>query len=697
MTDRPAMRLACTLAAALSIAACNGPAPGPPLPQADLGPSLGAGHGDPILLTFAAARARSRYLGDQGYTLAWDADDVPAFTTASAGDLGVVFEIDGVLYASEDDLASPITIAHTASDSVVLTFAIDFQLQVEVWFVAGSSSAATLDVRLTSIAPYPRHASIIPWLRRCDGPFTGVAAAGNGLAAQHTVVPDPLLVDAGSGTFLTDFADALAGDQAPVVTLGAASCGPSAENDVEVMIDDASPPPATAPLIALRLDADIPPASSVEIRAHRALVDAAEPDTLPAAVAAEQALPLIDVLQAGNLRLAAAPPPAGLSPANALAYRSSLALVDQATMPAEGLLAHDYYVFAREPPFWFARLGQDVHESLAMILLAHLDPAEAAATQRNFIDHVQADGYLPFRIGPVIDAPPGRVAAAPLFSFESWEIAKLAQDPAFLADAYAAGKLLHGFWVTQRDQDHDGLSEWGSAAESLRDPDNVISAEVAPPTEVEAVDLNSMLVMEETSLAAMATALSLPAEAAAWESAAAARAALINAEMWDEGTGFYYDISLATHSFTYQTPGDLKRMEIAGFLPLWAGIVGPAQRPALLAHLADPSMFLRTYGVASLAAQDPFYGPGATACCEWNGPVFVPWQWLVVRGLRAYGETALAEEITLATLAGVRMELQRSHQFRELYDPDDAVPLNGSMPNYVWSAMGALMVLEGGS
>jgi hypothetical protein len=78
----------------------------------------------------------------------------------------------------------------------------------------------------------------------------------------------------------------------------------------------------------------------------------------------------------------------------------------------------------------------------------------------------------------------------------------------------------------------------------------------------------------------------------------------------------------------------------------------------------------------------------------------VPWQWLVARGLRAYGETALADEITARALAAVRVELGRSNQLRELYDPDEpvngAAPLvNGSEPNYVWSVMAALMVLEG--
>jgi glycogen debranching enzyme len=288
------------------------------------------------------------------------------------------------------------------------------------------------------------------------------------------------------------------------------------------------------------------------------------------------------------------------------------------------------------------------------------------------------------------------VAAAPLFSFTSWEIAQAANDPVFLADAYAAGKALHGFWVAERDQDQDGLAEWGSVAESLRAQGNVIWTLVAPPAEVEAVDLNAMLVMEETSLASMATALGLGSEAAGWQAAADARAARINAVMWDDVTGFYYDVSLATHGFTVALPGDLERMTIAGLLPLWAGIVPEGRRARLVAHLADPTLFLRADGVATLSARDPFYAPQVSGCCLWNGPVVVPWEWLVVRGLRAAGEGALADTIVGRTRAAVAAELARDHQLRERYDADDPARANGSNANDRWSTLMALMMLEAG-
>src|SRR6185312_7184044 len=142
--------------AALATAACADPSPGPPLPSGDLGASLDAGRGDALLLSFAAARARASYAVDEGYSLAWDGDDVPAFTTQDAGDFGVALELDGYLYVSDDDYLLPATITHTASDAAVLHLTLDLETTADLWFYAGSSGAATIDVRLVSDAPYPR-------------------------------------------------------------------------------------------------------------------------------------------------------------------------------------------------------------------------------------------------------------------------------------------------------------------------------------------------------------------------------------------------------------------------------------------------------------------------------------------------------------------------------------------------------------
>jgi glycogen debranching enzyme len=365
-------------------------------------------------------------------------------------------------------------------------------------------------------------------------------------------------------------------------------------------------------------------------------------------------------------------------------------------MPAEGRLGHDYFLFSREPTFWFGRLGEHIHEGLAMILLARLDPRAAMDALRVFMDRVEADGYLPYNIGPVVEQTALRTASAPLFSYVASEVAAETRDRDFLRQAYETGAKLHRFWREQRDVDGDGLCEWGGygKTESVRDLENVIWENVADPHLLEGLDCNSFLVMEEKSLARMAAALGLAAEAAEWTARAEARAALVNALMWDEETGFYYHVTRDGHSMSHRAPGDLKRMEVQGFLPLWAGIVPPARLSRILSRLTDPSLFWRDFGVTGLAVNDPYYSPEPSRCCRWNGPVWVPWQFLLMRGLLGVGEVERARELTAKTLAAVAAQLKVVHQFRELYHPDDARVANRSMPNYIWSAMAALMLLE---
>jgi len=97
--------------------------------------------------------------------------------------------------------------------------------------------------------------------------------------------------------------------------------------------------------------------------------------------------------------------------------------------------------------------------------------------------------------------------------------------------------------------------------------------------------------------------------------------------------------------FEVNEPGDLKRMEIAGFMPLWAGIVPADRVDIVLQQLTDPERFWRPHGVPSLAADDPSYDPTASSCCRWNGPVWVQWQFLILRALHEQLESELADEL----------------------------------------------------
>lgn len=658
------------------------------------GPSLEATFDDPILLTIAAARGRTEYLVDEGYTLT--DDGALSLQTDTAGDLGVAFVVDGALAVGESTYRSPVTIHHTASDSMVLTFDITENLSAEMRPVATTSRTLSVDVWLSNASSTPAQVTVVPWLRRCDGGFAAVAQRDGGWTSEHRVDISEEEALFAAGTFVEDAAGALVMDGQGVTRCALDSCSDSLSDDIQVLVSGSSATGTKVAAMGLKREVEVPAGGKTLQRVWRTVVPEDRKAQIGDEVDIAAAFDLTDLVEEGHARLADMPASPTDERDTSLLMHSSFTLLDQLMMPPEGLLDHTYYVFSREPTWWFARLGQHAHESLSMITLAQMDCALAMDSHRVFFDRIEEDGYLPYNIGPVVETATLGTATAPFLSLVSWELYQTCGDDDFLMDAYTAGSAFHDFWVQQRDRDGDGLCEFGGFAisEATRDLNNVIWEEVASPDEVEAVDLNSWLVMEARSLSAMAGALGLVDEAETWTAAADTRAALIDATMWDETTGFYYHVDHDDNDFDISAPGDLKRMEIAGLLPLWSGIAQGERADILLQKMTDPSRFWRDHGVPSLAADDPSYDPTASSCCRWNGPVWVQWQWLMMRALQDHGQDELAAELATRVSSTVAHRLALDHQFRELYDPDDQAAPNDSMPNYIWTAMAAQMLLE---
>ncbi len=663
----------------------------------ELSESLNATFDDPILLTMAAEKSRSHYFVDEGYTLTRDESGIVSFVTDTAGDFGLALMVDGVPILSDSEMFSPVSIQAVTSDAVVLTYQPVEDLVVELRFAVLSSRVAAMEVWLRNQGNVAYSVVVQPWLRRCELGYSKVANHSTGLSLNHHVeigVEEKMF---GAGTFVEDLAGRLVIDQDEFSVKVVESCGDSLLSDL-TSTNSKQSYPGQAAFVALTSHLDLPAKSDRVVRTYRAVVDSEKAASLEDELQLARQLSISEIILQGDQRLQSMlqAAPLSLNREDALLYRSCFTLLDQLRLPAEGNLAHDYYLFSREPTWWFGRLGQHIHESMAMILMARLNADFAMESQRVFIDRVEADGYLPYNIGPVLEQTAMRTASAPLFNFVSWEMAQIINDRQFLQDSYDAGVLLHGFWVRERDKDQDGLCEWGGygLTESVRDLENVIWEQVAAPENLEAIGLNTMLVKEEQSLAAMAQALGLTDEATQWQQAAQARADLINATMWDEQTGFYYHVTMVDNDFSYASENDLKRMEIAGFLPLWAGIVPEDRKPDLLNTLTDTARFWRPNGVAGLSAEDTYYDPAASQCCRWRGPVWVQWQWMLFRALVDMGETERARELAEKVISAVRVQLAKEHQFRELYDADDIDAENHSMSNYIWTALTGQLMLE---
>ncbi|MFZ0390988.1 MAG: trehalase family glycosidase, partial [Calditrichia bacterium] len=399
--------------------------------------------------------------------------------------------------------------------------------------------------------------------------------------------------------------------------------------------------------------------------------------------------------QKENEKLFSAVPQRNFStPGQEMLYWSAFSLMRQVMLPPEGRSSYNYYVFSREPTWGWGHGGQVFHESITMLAYAHMDPVSAMNSQRVYSERQYENGYINYRTGSYLDEMieyRGQLtSSAPWYAWQNWEVFKITGDKEFLQEMYESSKRFYNFYVSNRDSDGDGLCEWGGHAvlESVRDARVAVWDEVGWPSNFEGVDVNSMLVKEARALANMAAGLGLQAEAQQWNRDADNRSKLINQFMWDEQTGFYYNVDKKDNDFTYEKPDDLKRQEIIGFLPLWAGIAGEQQARRLVENLTDSTKFWRRYGVPSLSADDSYYNPTG----YWNGPVWVEWDFLIMQGLLNYGYKTEARELVDRVAENMILQLEKDHQLWEFYSPDDQWA--GYHRQYIWAGVINRMLMD---
>ena len=143
------------------------------------------------------------------------------------------------------------------------------------------------------------------------------------------------------------------------------------------------------------------------------------------------------------------------------------------------------------------------------------------------------------------------------------------------------------------------------------------------------VDLNSYRVRELEILAQAADLLGRQEEATRHCAEARALAERINTLMWDEESGFYYDIFADDHT-------QLRCRAASGFTPLMAGIPSKSQAQKVMALLKDPQEFGSRYAVPTIALSYP------ERSHTWSGDICGRNNYLVEVGLARYDRDSTA-------------------------------------------------------
>lgn len=653
--------------------------------------NLQATKDDALFTTYAAPIERSSYKTDQAYRLMWyDENKNVEFVSKDGGNIGAAFmSADKICSTLAGYYHEPI-VTTSYPDLVKFDFYPFKDFRVDAFFVVYNSEAAILEYRITNESQQNRAISVLPYFSY-DGKYENIKSDENTITGSIHKKRDGWMVEQ-KIPYEEDLKSIFSVDFQPD-GFGSYASFPGKEEISNLKLNGQLSD--TAHFWAYIKTIYLKPGESKGFRMIRSI---GQSDVSTEKLISESRnfckTNLEELIQANEKLFSKIPKLHFTNKDHEAIYWNSFNLIRQCMMPPEGACAENYYVFSREPKWGWGYGGQVFHESLVMLAYVFMDPQSAMNSQRVYMNRQHPSGYINYRTGPYlneqIEYNHQLTSSAPWFNWQNCEIYKISRDKEFLIEAYNSGKKFYNYYVSNRDADKDGLCEWGAHAvlESVRDARVAVWDKVGWPSNFEGPDINALLVNEAKSLAFMARELGLKNEASKWLDDANNRSKLINQKLWDDNSGFYFNVKKENDSFTFKDTDDLKIKEIIGFLPLWAGIPDSVKAKILLKSLTNPDEFWRKYGVPTLSAKDDYYNPIG----YWNGPVWVQWNYLIFRGLLDYGYKNEAKELADRVMINMAWHLKKDHVFWEFYSADDLQA--GWNQTYIWAGIAARFFID---
>lgn len=207
------------------------------------------------------------------------------------------------------------------------------------------------------------------------------------------------------------------------------------------------------------------------------------------------------------------------------------------------------------------------------------------------------------------------------------------------------------------------------------------------------VDMSSQMVLFYRNLSFMCAEVRQPDDAKRFNRLADDIAQRINAVMWNETDGFYYNVD---------DQGVQQHLKsVAGFWPMLAGVADDAKARRLLFHLKDPRSFWRPIPFPSLAADEKAYQADGH---YWLGGVWAPTNVMILKGLERYGRESengtdytfneFASAAAEKYLDGISTVYKKTGTLWENYSPELMMRGNPSQKDFVgWTGCGPIQLL----
>ncbi|MGL5414518.1 MAG: alpha-glucosidase [Clostridium sp.] len=318
-----------------------------------------------------------------------------------------------------------------------------------------------------------------------------------------------------------------------------------------------------------------------------------------------------------------------------------------------------------------------------------------------------------------------------LAAWAVWNVYKETGDKDFLKEMYPKLVDYHNWWYTNRDHDKNGVAEYGGMVHRLHykydDKGNVIKDKEGNPVldedeiilaaawesgmdnairfdvndkdgnrqvEVlenkdkngktvgysinqESVDLNAYLYAEKGFLNSMAKELGKKDDAKKYEKEAKDLQNYINENMYDEKTGFFYDLQFKKDGSKNLL--DERGMGPEGWIPLWAKVATKKQGKEVVENMMNTEKF-NTLVPLGTASKD---NPDFNASKYWRGPVWLDQALYGVEALQNYGYKKEAKEMATKLFKNAD-GVMGDKAIRENYNPLTGEGLHTT--NFSWSA-----------
>ena len=322
---------------------------------------------------------------------------------------------------------------------------------------------------------------------------------------------------------------------------------------------------------------------------------------------------------------------------------------------AEGVLTCRYTTPDRIPhrKMW---LWDSAFHSIGNV---YLDPELAHETLYAVLLGRREDGLIFHSMGP--EGGTIERTQPPILAWAYWKLYKKTGRLDWLEEAYPILKGYLDWNFKNRDQDQNLLMEWQMTPEDSDCRCGESGMDNTPrfdtETEWDAIDFSCFMANEMRYMSVMAKVLNKPEEAAEYAALYQKMGDKINARLYDEQDGRYYDRAMGGTEFN-------RIPTVSCFLPLFAGICPPERAKKLVADLMNPETFGLKYMVPTVAANHEKF-----SIDYWRGPTWVCYNYLIEQGVRESGFTELADHIVEATIDMISHWYGREGSIFEVYDP----------------------------